>query len=77
MNWRAIPEYENYMINEAGEVRNVTRLNKRLKVYIDKDNNNYYNLCKSGKIQKFKVQYLIQITFPPKRTNYKFIEFEN
>lgn len=76
-NWRAITGYENYMINPSGVVRNVTRENRRLKVYIDKDNNQYYNLCKNGKVRKMLVQYLLEITFPPKGTNYKFIEFEN
>lgn len=81
LNWKKIPNYENYLINEDGEVislsrtvvsRGKTRTTKERQInpWIDK-NHGYLKvvLCKDGKPKMFFVHRLVALVFIPNPEN--------
>ena len=74
MEWKKIDGFDNYSVNEKGEVRNDERGNI-LKWKLD----NYYRvrIWKNGKVTSYTIHRLIAIYFIPNPNNYSFIDHIN
>lgn len=57
-----IPDYENYSINNLGQVKNL-KTGKILKHRIDTEGYYYVSLCKNGKVKNFLVHKLLTKLF--------------
>ena len=65
---KEIPNYENYIITDNGQVFN-TKRNKLIKVQVDKDGYLYVQLWKNSEPKKFKMHRLIAMAFIPNPDN--------
>ena len=62
--WIKIENYENYEVNEFGEVRN-SNTGRILKHLISKKGYHRVDLCKNGEVRGFRVHRLVLMAFAP------------
>jgi len=66
--WRPIDNYENYMVSNRGEIKNIKR-NRKLTLDISKDNRVSVVLWKNNKSKRIRVHRLVAIAFLPNPLN--------
>ena len=76
MEWVKIKDYDNYSVNEIGEVRN-DKSGRILKWRLDKKGYYRISLCKNGKVIYYLIHRLIALHFIPNPNNYPFIDHIN
>ena len=74
MDWKPIIDYENYEVNELGEVR---RDGKILKAHPDKNRYLYTTLFKDNKRKNFKIHRLIALYFIDNPDNLLYVDHIN
>jgi hypothetical protein len=72
--WKKIKDYENYEINELGQVR---RDNKILKEFSHTNNYLFVTLCKKGKARSFRIHRLLAEAFIPNPENKAFVNHKD
>jgi hypothetical protein len=76
MNWKPIKEYENYMINEDGIIKN--NKNKIIKPQYDKHAKQLkIKLCKDSKYKSFLLHRLLAINFIENTSEYLYVRHKD